>query len=383
MKDGIVFSEPDFSGHEIDYLIDCLKSLYVAGDGRYTAMCRSRLENYYGAPVLLTPSCTASLEMAAMLLVGPGDEVVMPSYTFVSTANAFVLRGATPVFIDIRDDTLNVDERLFEEAIGKRTRAIVPVHYGGIGCSMDPIMAIAERAELAVVEDAAQGYLARWNGRPLGSIGTLGAVSFHQSKNVVSGEGGLLVINEQMLLKRAQIIREKGTNRSDFFDGKVDKYEWLDIGSSYLLSDLLAAVLLAQLQAAETITTQRLRIWNQYHTAFCQAEQDGLLRRPVVPAGAEHNGHIYHVRFTDSDCRNAVQKHLLAAGISAYTHYVPLHSSPAGRRYGRTIGPMTVTDSVAQTILRLPIHTKMTESDVDRVIEIVIRTARQSNTSCT
>jgi dTDP-4-amino-4,6-dideoxygalactose transaminase len=306
------------------------------------------------------------------LLVQAGDEIIMPSFTFVSTANAFVLRGATPVFVDIRADTLNMDEHLIEAAITERTRAIVPVHYAGVACEMDFIMEIAARHQLSVIEDAAQGCLARWNGRPLGSIGALGALSFHQSKNIVSGEGGVLVINNPALIQRAHILREKGTNRAEFLRGEVDKYEWLDIGSSYLPSDGVAAVLLAQLEAAEEITAARLSLWRSYHERLAEPERIGLLRRPMIPHQAQHNGHIYHVLFESNGLREHVRLQLLRAGIEAYTHYVPLHSAPAGRRYGRVVGPMMVTDWVAATLLRLPIHSGMTDRQVDRVVDAIL-----------
>jgi len=310
--------------------------------------------------------------MAAMLLVQAGDEVIMPSFTFVSTANAFVLRGATPVFIDVRADTLNMDERLIDAAITERTRAIIPVHYAGVGCEMDVIMELGARRHIPIVEDAAQGCLAWWNGRALGSIGAFGALSFHQSKNIVSGEGGVLVINDPAFVQRAHILREKGTNRTEFLRGEVDKYEWLDIGSSYLPSDLVAAVLLAQLEAAEAITTARLNLWCRYHERLAEAERIGLLRRPIIPDQAQHNGHIYHVLFESNGLREHVRSQLLRAGIEAYTHYVPLHSAPAGRRYGRVIGTMAVTDRVAATMLRLPIHSGMTERQVDRVVDAIL-----------
>ena len=311
-----------------------------------------------------------------MLLVQPGDEVIMPSFTFVSTANAFVLRGATSVFIDIRADTLNMDERLIEAAISERTRALVPVHYAGVGCEMDVIMEIAARHQLAVVEDAAQGYLAQWDGRALGSIGSFGALSFHQSKNVISGEGGVLVVNDAAFVQRAHIIREKGTNRTEFIRGDVDKYEWLDIGSSYLPSDLVAAVLFAQLEVANSITAARLNLWRHYHHQFADAERAGSLRRPIIPDHADHNGHIYYLLFAESAVREEVRLELLRAGIEGYTHYVPLHSAPAGKRYGRVVAPMEVTDRVSATMLRLPIHSHMTEREVDKVVDVVLNVVR-------
>ena len=354
MDKSVLFNLPDLSHRELEYVRRCLAGGDLSGDGTFTAKCRAWLERHFGATALLTHSCTAALEMAAMLVVQPGDEVIMPSFTFVSTANAFVLRGATPVFIDIRADTLNMDERLIEAAITKRTRAMVPVHYAGVGCEMDVIMDVAARHQLAVVEDAAQGYLAQWNGRALGSIGSFGALSFHQSKNVISGEGGVLVVNDPAFVQRAHIIREKGTNRTEFLRGEVDKYEWLDIGSSYLPSDVVAAVLLAQLEAADAITAARLNLWRHYHQQFADAERAGLLRRPIIPDSAIHNGHIYYLLFDSNALREEVRSELLRVGIEGYTHYVPLHSAPAGQRYGRVVLPMTVTDQVSATMLRLP-----------------------------
>jgi dTDP-4-amino-4,6-dideoxygalactose transaminase len=371
----IPFTKPDLAGGELEYLAACLESHSIAGDGAFTARCRAALEAHYQAPVLLTHSCTAALEMAAMLTVEPGDEVIMPSYTFVSTANAFVLRGAIPVFVDIRADTLNINEAAIEAAIGPRTRAIVPVHYAGVGCEMDTIMAIADRHKLVVIEDAAQAYCAAWNGRPLGSFGALAALSFHQTKNVVSGEGGLLIINDRSLLQRANIIREKGTNRTEFIRGEVDKYEWLDIGSSYLPSDLIAAVLLAQLEHAERITAKRKNLWNRYHASFAPLEQMGVLRRPAIPANATHNAHIYYVLFGSARQRDVAYENLRTAGISGSTHYVPLHSAPAGRRYGRSAGSMEVTDRTAATMLRLPLHGDITERDIDQVVEVVTQSS--------
>ncbi len=309
--------------------------------------------------------------MAAMLTAKAGDEVIMPSFTFVSTANAFVLRGAAPVFVDIRPDTLNIDENLIEAAITERTTAIVPIHYAGVSCAMDDIMAVATRNGVPVVEDAAQGYLAQWQGRPLGTIGSLGTLSFHQSKNIVSGEGGALIVNDSTFEERAHILREKGTNRTEFFRGKVDKYEWLDIGSSYLPSDLIAAVLLAQLEVADEITSARLHLWGRYHEGLAHAERTGAVRRPVIPQQALHNGHIYYVVFESNKLREQVRSQLLRAGVEAYTHYVPLHSAPAGRRFGRSAGPMTVTEQIAGTVLRLPIHGTMTPKQVDKVVDCI------------
>lgn len=370
-KQRIDLTRPDLSGRELAYLQACLGSRRMSGDGPFTLKCHERLAREYGAPVLLTHSCTAALEMAAMLLVGPGDEVIMPSFTFVSTANAFVLRGATPVFVDIRPDTLNIDERLIEAAVGPRTRAIVPVHYAGVACDMDAVMEIARRHGIAVIEDAAQGYLARWKGKPLGSFGSCGALSFHETKNVVSGEGGLLIVNDPALDRRAHIVREKGTNRTEFLRGEVDKYEWLDIGSSYLPSDLVAAVLLAQLEDAQDITARRLALWHRYHALLEPLEKAGQLTRPTVPAEAEHNAHIYYVLFPSEAQRDVARARLRAAGIQASTHYVPLHSAPAGLRFGRVCGPMTVTDRAAATMLRLPLHGGLTMDEVEAVAGVL------------
>jgi len=370
-KRRIDLTKPDLTGREIAYLQACLGSMRISGDGPFTAKCHDLLARQYGRPVLLTHSCTAALEMAAMLLVGPGDEVILPSFTFVSTANAFVLRGATPVFVDIRQDTLNIDERLLEAAIGPRTRAIVPVHYAGIGCDMDAIMRIAYRHDIAVVEDAAQGYLAKWRGKPLGSFGNCGALSFHETKNVVSGEGGLLILNDPALNRRAHIIREKGTNRTEFLRGEVVKYEWLDIGSSFLPSDLVAAVLLAQLEEAEEITDRRLALWDHYHALLSPLEEAGHLKRPTVPDGAQHNGHIYYIIFPTTGRRDEARARLRAAGIEASTHYVPLHSAPAGLRFGRVSGSMEVTDRIATTMLRLPLHGGLGKEDVEQVTHIL------------
>jgi dTDP-4-amino-4,6-dideoxygalactose transaminase len=373
MKSKLSFNQPNFTHRELEYVNECLAGADLSGDGPFTARCRACLESHFGATALLTHSCTAALEMAAMLVVQQaGDEVIMPSWTFVSTANAFVLRGATPVFVDVRPDTLNIDERLIEGAITERTRAIVPVHYAGVGCEMDVIIDIAARHQLAIVEDAAQGYLAAWNGRALGSIGSLGALSFHQSKNVISGEGGLLLINDPAFVQRAHVLREKGTNRTAFLRGEMDKYEWLDIGSSYLPSDLVAAVLLAQLEAAEEMTAVRLNLWDHYHQRLADAERTELLRRPIIPNRARHNGHIYYVLFYCKELREEVRSRLLREGIEGYTHYVPLHSAPAGRQYGRAASAMRITDQVAATLLRLPIHSVMTEREVDRVVDVIL-----------
>jgi dTDP-4-amino-4,6-dideoxygalactose transaminase len=310
--------------------------------------------------------------MAAMLFdLAPGDEVIMPSFTFVSTANAVVLRGATPVFVDIRPDTLNVDEELIEAAITPHTKAIFVVHYAGVACEMDRIMAIAEQHGLLVAEDAAQGFGSAYRGKPVGSIGTLAAISFHETKNIISGEGGALIINDQRLLKRAEIIREKGTNRSQFFRGEIDKYTWVDIGSSYLPSDLIAAFLLAQLEQADRLLTERRAIWTHYHHGFATAEVEGLCRRPMIPDYCDHNAHLYYLLLSNKTKRDALIAHLRARGIQAPFHYVPLHSAPGGKRFARSVGELRHTEELAGRLLRLPLWYGMT-SQPDEVIEAAL-----------
>jgi dTDP-4-amino-4,6-dideoxygalactose transaminase len=369
----IPLHRPLIAGREAEYVAQALAAGRISGHGPFTRACQERLQRETGsAKVLLTHSCTAALEMAAMLSgVGPGDEVIMPSFTFVSTANAFVLRGATPVFVDIREDTLNIDEAEIEAAIGPRTRAICVVHYAGVGADMNAIAAIAERYGLALIEDAAQGLHARVDGRPLGSIGSLGALSFHETKNVVSGEGGALLVNDPELAERAEIIWEKGTNRTRFVRGEVDKYTWLDIGSSYLPSDLIAAVLLAQFEVAEAITRERRRIWQTYHEEFSEAAASERFKLLHPPAYAEHNAHIFALLLRDEDERDALRSFLHARGIGAASHYVPLHSAPAGCRFGRTSGSLHKTDRVARGLLRLPLFAGMTDVEVAAVVDAV------------
>ena len=363
------FNKPFKTGRELDYIADAHEAGHLAGDGKYTKLCNRWIEQQTGTKrALLTHSCTAALEMAALLAdVGPGDEVIMPSYTFVSTANAFVLRGAVPVFVDIRADTLNLDEALIAAAITPRTRAIVPVHYAGVGCEMDAIMALARQHELLVIEDAAQAAMASYRGRPLGAIGDLAALSFHETKNLISGEGGALLVNDARFCERAEVIREKGTNRSQFFRGQVDKYTWVDVGSSYLPSELIAAFLWAQMEDADSITQRRLAMWTRYHQAFAEAEADGRLRRPIIPAHCGHNAHMYYVLLPDLERRTAVIQRLKADGVQSVFHYVPLHSAPAGRKFGRTHGELRVTDDSANRLLRLPLWVGME----DRQPEII------------
>lgn len=360
------FNRPYMTGREFVHIAEAHANGILAGDGPFTKLCHGHLEQRVGThKALLTHSCTAALEMSALLAeVGPGDEVIMPSYTFVSTANAFVLRGATPVFVDIRPDTLNVDETLVEAAVTPRTRAVVPVHYAGVGCEMDAIMATAQRHGLMVIEDAAQAYGARYRGRPLGGIGALGCLSFHETKNVISGEGGALLVNDPALAARAEIIREKGTNRSAFFRGDVDKYTWCDVGSSYLPGELIAAFLWAQLQQDDDINARRLAVWQLYHAALADAEARGLLRRPVVPPHCEHNAHMYYVLLPSLAARTSVIERMRARDVMPVFHYVPLHSSPAGRRYGRVAGTMRRTDDLSERLLRLPMWIGVDEQRV-------------------
>ncbi len=342
----------------------------LAGDGWFTKQCHIWLEsNVEVQKALLTHSCTAALEMAALLInIQPGDEVIMPSYTFVSTANAFVLRGGVPVFVDIRADTLNIDETKIEAAITNRTKAIVPVHYAGVACEMDSIMDIARRHSLKVIEDAAQGVMSSYKGAPLGSIGHLGAFSFHETKNVISGEGGALLVNSDEYAIPAEIIREKGTDRSRFFRGEVDKYTWQSVGSSFLPGELIAAFLWAQLEQATIITGLRREIWTRYKALTESLEQDGVLLRPHVPEECEHNAHIFYVLLADGIDRKRVLEHMKTAGVHALFHYVPLHSSPAGKHYGRIHGDLTHTDQVSERIIRLPVWIGISESDQARVV---------------
>jgi dTDP-4-amino-4,6-dideoxygalactose transaminase len=356
MNNKIPFNKPFMTGNELGYIEQAYQNGQLAGDGPFTKRCHLWLESRTGTGVaLLTHSCTAALEMASILLdIQPGDEIIMPSYTFVSTANAFVLRGGVPVFVDIREDTLNIDERLIEDAITARTKAIVPVHYAGVACEMGVIMEIARRHNLMVVEDAAQGVMSSYEGMELGSIGDLGVLSFHETKNLISGEGGALLVNNNKLVKRAEIIREKGTDRSQFNRGEVSKYTWKDIGSSFLPGELISAFLLAQFEEAENITRQRLDGWNTYHNALKSLESQGIIRRPIVPSYCQHNAHMYYVLLSPKIDRSIVINSMLEHNISVVFHYVPLHSSPAGKQYARIHGELKVTDHIAERLLRLP-----------------------------
>lgn len=369
----IPFNKPYMTGKELWYISKAHHAGQLAGDGSYTKKCHQWIEAKTGSSkALLTHSCTAALEMAAILAdLEPGDEVIMPSYTFVSTANAFVLRGAIPVFIDIRPDTLNLDETLVEAAITERTRAIVPVHYAGVGCEMDTLQKIAEKYQLLLIEDAAQGMMASYKGKPLGSIGDLGCFSFHETKNIISGEGGALLINTPNFVGRAEIIREKGTNRSSFFRGQVDKYTWVDKGSSYLPGEIIAAFLYAQLEEAEKFTSARMKIWQYYHQLLEPLEQAGKLRRPIIPPHCEHNAHMYYIILKDLSTRTELIRHLKEKGINAVFHYVPLHSSPAGQHYGRICGSMDNTTILSERLLRLPLFPELELIQVEQIVRAI------------
>jgi dTDP-4-amino-4,6-dideoxygalactose transaminase len=369
----IPFNWPYMTGKELYYIAEAHFNGKLAGDGPFTKRCHGWLENRTGcSKALLTHSCTAALEMAALLLnIEPGDEIIMPSYTFVSTANAFVLRGGVPVFVDIREDTLNLDENLIEAAITPRTRAIVPVHYAGVACEMDTIMAIARRHCLTVVEDAAQGLMASYKGQSLGSIGDVGAFSFHETKNVISGEGGALLINNPDMTARAEIIREKGTDRSRFFRGEVDKYTWQEVGSSFLPGELIAAFLWAQLEEADRITQERLDNWQRYHELLEPLEAEGIVRRPIVPDNCQHNAHMYYVLLAPDIDRQSILEEFKRSSIYPVFHYVPLHSSPAGQRYGRIHSTLEVTNRQAQCLVRLPLWVGITSKQQDQVTDVL------------
>ncbi|MCD4613991.1 dTDP-4-amino-4,6-dideoxygalactose transaminase [Proteus mirabilis] len=367
----IPFNKPPVVGTELEYMKQAMESGKLCGDGNFTKKCEKWLEEqFYCHKTLLTPSCTASLEMAAILLdIKPGDEVIMPSFTFVSTSNAFVLRGATIVFVDIRPDTMNLDETKIEAAITEKTRAIVPVHYAGVACEMDTIMAIAKKHNLFVVEDAAQGVMSTYKGKALGTIGHIGCYSFHETKNYSSGgEGGATLINDPALINRAEVIREKGTNRSQFFRGQVDKYTWRDIGSSYLLSDLQAAYLWAQLEQADKINERRLAFWQIYYDALTPLAEQGLLTLPVVPDGLEHNAHMFYIKLNDIEQRTAFNEYMKAQGVLTVFHYVSLHTSPAGMKFGRFDGKDIFTTQESERLVRLPMFYNMTEEEQQTVI---------------
>ncbi|MBR1277680.1 dTDP-4-amino-4,6-dideoxygalactose transaminase [Bradyrhizobium sp. AUGA SZCCT0283] len=371
--DYIPFNLPYATGKEMIYAAEAQGSYHLSGDGAFTKRCHQWIEERTGcARALLTHSCTSALDMAALLLdIESGDEVILPSYTFVSTANAFVLRGAVPVFVDIREDTLNLDERLIEDAITTRTRAIVPVHYAGVSCEMDSIAGIARRHDLKIVEDAAQGIMAGYKNRALGAIGDLGSFSFHETKNIISGEGGSLMVRDEELAQRAEIIREKGTDRGRFFRGEVDKYTWQDVGSSFLPNEITAAFLWAQLEEAQQITNERVVIWHRYHAMLEQFEQSELIRRPIIPSDCQHNGHMYYVLLAPGIDRQAVLSELKNAGIHAVFHYVPLHSSPAGMRFGRAHGDLSLTTSLSERLIRLPLWLGLNDLQQQRICEVL------------
>ncbi len=367
----IPFNSPPVTGSEIDYMRSAMESGKLSGDGGFTRRCQQWMEQQSGShKVLLTPSCTASLEMAALLInIVPGDEVIMPSYTFVSTANAFVLRGARIVFVDIRPDTLNIDETRVEAAITDKTRAIVVVHYAGVPCEMDALVRLTEKHKLYLIEDAAQGVMSAYQGQPLGSIGHIGCFSFHETKNYTAGgEGGATLINDPELVARAEIIREKGTNRSQFFRGQTDKYTWRDLGSSYLMSDLQAAYLWAQLESAEQINQRRLALWNNYYSALQPLARQGRLTLPVVPEGCTHNAHMFYILLEDNDTRERLIAWMKEAEILAVFHYIPLHSSPAGEQFGRFHGEDRYTTLQSERLLRLPLFYNLTDNNQKTVI---------------
>lgn len=369
----VPFNKPYMTGSELANIAAAHSNGRLAGDGPFTEQCAEWLcARLNSKAALLTHSCTAALEMAALLLdIGEGDEVIMPSYTFVSTANAFVLRGAVPVFVDIREDTLNIDEKLLEAAITERTKAIVPVHYAGVGCEMDAICSIAGRYGLYVVEDAAQGIMSKYKGRSLGTIGDLGTLSFHETKNVISGEGGALLINRQERIQDAEIIREKGTDRSRFTRGFVDKYTWRRTGSSYLPGEITAAFLFAQLEQAEEITSRRKEIWAMYNVLLAPLARQGLITLPHIPSSCEHNAHMYYFLLSAEFCRDNFLALLKKQGVNAVFHYVPLHDSPAGQQFGRCGTTMATTTRTSAALVRLPLWIGMTEQHVQKVVDAV------------
>ena len=370
----IPFNKPYMTGKELSYIAEAHANGILSGNGPFTEKCHQWLEENTGTKkALLTHSCTAALEMAAILAdIRPGDEVIMPSFTFVSTANAFVLRGGIPVFVDIRSDTLNIDETKITAAITSRTKAIVPVHYAGVSCEMEAIMDIAQKFDLLVIEAAAQGIMSKYKKRPLGTIGHLGTYSFHETKNIISGEGGALLINDERFSERAEILWEKGTNRNQYFRGQVDKYTWVDIGSSYLPGEVIAAFLWGQMQEANTITQKRMQIWEKYHEAFLPLEMAGILRCPVIPDNCQHNAHMYYVLLGATKKRNAILSRLNAQGVNVVFHYVPLHSAPAGKINARISGEMKNTDELSGRLMRLPLWIGLDDA-FGSIVEQVVR----------
>ena len=370
----ISFNKPALTGHEEKYVLASMKSEKISGDGYFTKQCHLWFETVLGCKrALLTPSCTHALELAALLIdIKPGDEVIMPSYTFVSTANAFVLRGAIIVFVDIRPDTMNIDESKIEEAITSKTKAIVPVHYAGVGCEMETIMQIAKKHNLFVIEDAAQGMAANYKGKPLGTIGHLGTFSFHETKNYTSGgEGGLLIINDERFVERAEILREKGTNRSKYFRGEADKYSWKDIGSSYLLSDFQAAYLWGQIEMLDEIKENRLNSWKFYLESFSKLIDRDLIEVQNIPDKCEHNGHIFYLKVKDLDLRSKFLNYLRENGVEAVFHYIPLHNSDAGIKFGYFKGEDIYTSNESERLVRLPLYYGMKKHELDYIVQKV------------
>ncbi|MBP5608963.1 MAG: dTDP-4-amino-4,6-dideoxygalactose transaminase [Lachnospiraceae bacterium] len=369
----INFNVPPHTGRELEYIKECIAAQKICGDGAFTRKCNEWIEKRTGVyRALLTTSCTHATEMAALLLgIKEGDEVIMPSYTFVSTADAFVLRGATAVFVDVRPDTMNIDEKLIEDAITEKTRAIVPVHYAGVSCEMDTIMDIAKRHSLYVIEDAAQGVMASYKGRALGSIGDMGCFSFHETKNYSMGEGGALLLRDERYADMAEIVREKGTDRSRFYRGQVDKYTWQEAGSSYLPSDMNAAYLYAQLEMADEINNARLKIWDTYYKELTPLADAGKIELPVVPEGCVHNAHMFYIKTKDLSERTALKAYLASKDILAVSHYVPLHTSPAGKKYSRFAGEDKYTTKESDRLLRLPLYYGLTGDDNMFIIESV------------
>ncbi|WP_019026677.1 dTDP-4-amino-4,6-dideoxygalactose transaminase [Colwellia piezophila] len=370
----ILFNKPPYTGNEEKHVLSAMRSDKISGDGKYTQLCHQWFNEKLGCvKSLLTPNCTQALEMAAILIdIQPGDEVIMPSYTFVSTANAFVLRGAKIVFVDIRPDTMNIDENLIEQAITSKTKAIVPVHYAGVACEMDTIMDIATRHDLYVIEDAAQGMMSTYKGKPLGTIGHFGTLSFHETKNYTSGgEGGLLIINDERFVKRAEIIREKGTNRSQFFRGMVDKYSWVDLGSSYLPSDIQAAYLYGQLEKAEQMNNERLASWSHYQDKLQNLADNEKIELPHIPSDCSHNAHMFYIKLKGINERTKLIEHLKLNDIMAVFHYIPLHSAIAGENFGRFDGSDRYTTIESEKLLRLPMYFGLSIIDIERVVNVI------------
>jgi len=365
----INFNVPPFTGKETEYIMEAVKAQKICGDGQFTKKCNAWLEEKTGArKALLTTSCTHATELAALLAdVKAGDEVIMPSYTFVSTADAFVLRGAVPVFVDIPPDTMNIDEKKIEAAITDKTVGIVPVHYAGVACEMDTIMDIAKRHNLWVIEDAAQGIMSTYKGKALGTFGEFGCFSFHETKNYSMGEGGAILIRDEKYIEDAEIIREKGTNRSKFYRGQIDKYTWVNQGSSYLPSDMNAAYLWAQLEMAEEINDWRLRVWNQYYATLKPLAEEGKIELPTVPADCVHNAHMFYIKAAEIEERTELEKFLKENGIWAVFHYIPLHSAPAGLKFGRFHGEDEYTTKESERLLRLPLYYGLKDEEVDYI----------------